>query len=275
MKKDELSSKDIQGVKMPDDYKNGRSTKETNVVQVHSKGGELATRSSFAASPISMMREPRILSPEELDARKIIYPDMKDRDVVDSFRELRTKLIKIGGSNNFITMVSSTSPKGGASYVALNLAAAFAFDHSKTALLIDCNLREPRIHSYLGLEPDFGVTDHLEDPSVTIDKIIYSSGIPRLRVIPVGKQRESSSEFFTSLRMREFLIAVQRRYPDRYIVIDAPHVGGGASPDASILSDLCDQIVLVVPHGGVTAAQVVDAASAVSQEKIAGVVVNN
>src|SRR5690554_3888001 len=139
---------------------------------------------------IVRMKEPRILSPEDLEERRIIYPESTDRVAVNRFRELRTRLLQLSAGNNFSLVVSSDVEGGGASFIALNLAAAFAFDHTKTALIIDCNLREPSLHSMLDLTPDMGLTDFLEDADMDIATIIYPTGIKRLRLIPAGSRRE-------------------------------------------------------------------------------------
>lgn len=222
---------------------------------------------------IVRMKEPRILTPEDLEERRIIYPESSNRVAVNRFRELRTRLLQISEGNNFSIVVSSAVEGGGASFIALNLAAAFAFDHTKTALVIDCNLQAPSLHSMLDLTPDMGLTDFLEDADMDIATIIYPTGIKRLRLIPAGSRRETASEFFTSFRMRQFLHAIRRRYPDRFIIIDAPSITD--SPDARILSDLCDYTLLVLPHARVTESQAMRAASAVSPEKLVGVVINN
>lgn len=246
--------------------------------------GKLLVPSSLELKPGSLdkyviskqivrMKEPRVLSPEDLDQRRIIYPEAADRVAVNRFRELRTRLLEFSAGNNFSLVVSSAVECGGASFVALNLAAAFAFDNSKTALVIDCNLREPALHSMLDLTPDMGLTDFLEDVDMDIATIIYPTGVKRLRLIPAGSRRESAAEFFTSFRMKQFLHAIRRRYPDRFIIIDAPAIND--SPDARILSELCDYTLLVLPHARVTDAQALKAASAVQPGKLAGVVINN
>src|SRR5205814_844525 len=56
----------------------------------------------------------------------------------DSFREIRTRLLALGGARNFATLVVPVRPGSGASFVARNLAAAFAFSEARSALLIDC-----------------------------------------------------------------------------------------------------------------------------------------
>ncbi|GGC73004.1 polysaccharide biosynthesis protein [Marinobacter halophilus] len=221
---------------------------------------------------IVRMQEPRRLTPDDLDERRIIYPESRNRKLVNHFRNLRTKLLEKSGGNNFTLVVSGASSGAGASFVALNLAAAFAFDQSKTALIIDCNLREPALHSTLDIIPDAGLTDFLDDSDFDIGRILYPTGIPRLRLIPAGSRRENPAEFFTSFRMKQFLQAVRRRYPDRFIVLDTAPIS--ESPDARILADLCDYAMLVVPHGRITVSGVEQAASAFNTEKFVGAVIN-
>ncbi|MBJ6137682.1 polysaccharide biosynthesis protein [Marinobacter litoralis] len=218
------------------------------------------------------MQEPRKLTPDDLDERRIIYPESSNRVLVNRFRDLRTKLLELSGGNNFTMVVSGASPGAGSSFVALNLAAAFAFDQAKTALVIDCNLREPSIHSSLDVIPETGLTDFLDDPNFDISRILYPTGIPRLRLIPAGSRRETPAEFFTSFRMKQFLQAIRRRYPDRFIVLDTAPIS--ESPDARILTELCDYGMLVVPHGKITPSTVEKAATAFNPDKFVGAVIN-
>lgn len=221
---------------------------------------------------IVKMQEPRKLTSDDLDERRIVYPQSANRDLVNRFRHLRTKLLEVSGGNNFTLVVSGAMEGAGTSFMALNLAAAFAFDQSKTALIIDCNLRNPTLHSQLDLAAESGLTDFLEDSDYDIGKIIYPTGIPRLRLIPAGSQREDAAEFFTSFRMKQFLQAIRRRYPDRFIVLDTAPIS--ESPDARILGELCDYSMLVVPHGGITASAAESAARAFDPDKFVGAVIN-
>lgn len=221
---------------------------------------------------ITRMQEPRRLTPDDMDERRIIYPESPNRKLVNHFRNLRTKLLEKSGGNNFTMVVTGACEGAGSSFMALNLAAAFAFDQAKTAVVIDCNLREPALHSTLDIVPDAGLTDFLDDADCEIGRILYPTGIPRLRLIPAGSRRETPAEFFTSFRMRQFLQAVRRRYPDRFIILDTAPVS--VSPDARILTELCDYALLVVPHGKLTAGAVENAAESLNQEKYVGAVLN-
>ncbi|MCM0611817.1 polysaccharide biosynthesis protein [Marinobacter sediminum] len=218
------------------------------------------------------MQEPHRLTPDDLDERRIIYPESKNRALVNKFRDLRTKLLELSGGNNFTLVVSGASEGAGSSFIALNLAAAFAFDQAKTALVIDCNLREPSLHSLLDITPEAGLTDFLDDPDYDIGRILYPTGIPRLRLIPAGSRRETPAEFFTSFRMKQFIQAVRRRYPDRFIVLDTGSISD--SPDARILTELCDYGMLVIPHGKITSATAEQAATAFNPEKFVGAIIN-
>ncbi|WP_228141687.1 polysaccharide biosynthesis protein [Marinobacter sp. X15-166B] len=234
--------------------------------------GQGAVDKHVISRQIPRMQEPRRLTKDDLDERRIIYPDSPNRDLVNRFRSLRTKLLEASGGNNFTLVVTGATAGAGSSFVALNLAAAFAFDQAKTALIIDCNLREPSLHSVLDITPENGLTDFLEDFDYDIARVLYPTGIPRLRLIPAGSQRESAAEFFTSFRMKQFLQAVRRRYPDRFIVLDTVSISD--SPDARILTDLADYALLVVPHGRITAGAAEQAALAFDPQKFLGAVVN-
>ncbi|HET6554405.1 MAG TPA: polysaccharide biosynthesis protein [Dyella sp.] len=214
------------------------------------------------------------LVPLQLEERRLIHREESVRRQSDAFREIRTRLLGIAGQQNFVTLVVSVSPRSGGSFVARNLAAAFAFDEAKTSLLIDCNLRYPSQHRALGVEPaSGGLIDFLEQPSLGIEPVLYNTGIPRVRLIPAGKARENSGEYFSSYRMRTMLDSLRCRYPDRYLFLDGPAIKG--SPDARILSDLADFVVVVVGYGRDTPAAISQAVTNFDPGKLAGVVFNH
>lgn len=233
---------------------------------------DLAFRTNASRS-IARIVEPRTLPARSLEDRRIIHQDGSRRVHADAFREIRTRLLALGGATNFVTLVASVSHGSGGSFVARNLAAAFAFDEAKTALLIDCDVRNPTQHSAFGVNPaNGGMIDYLEHPSLGVEKILYHTGIPRLRLVPVGRQREMSAEYFSSFRMRAVLDSLRSRYADRYLFLDGPAVN--SSPDTRILADLVDLIVLVVGYGRDTPQAVTKAIANFDPAKLAGVVFN-
>jgi protein-tyrosine kinase len=227
-----------------------------------------------AARSLALLDEPKALTTRELEERRVIHRNDSVREQADAFRELRTRLLAAGGEGNFVTLVAPISHGCGGSFVARNLAAAFAFDDTKTALLIDCDVLHPSQHSALRVDTSSGgLMDYLEDSSLDVAKVLYRTGVPRLRLIPSGRQRETTGESFSSFRMRAMIDSVRSRYSDRYIVLDSPSVLG--SPDARILSELADLVVLVAGYGLVTPEKIEAALASFPAEKVAGIVFNN
>lgn len=217
--------------------------------------------------------ETYLLSYQQLEERRLIHFADSNREHVDAFREIRTKLLSLGGKHNFVTLVVPISSGCGGSYVARNLAAAFAFDEAKTSLLIDCNLRSPAQHKAFALEPTHGgLLDYLDRPSLGVDKINYRTGVPRLRLIPAGKSTDATREHLTSFRMKAMIDSLRCRYSDRYVFLDGP--AAVDSPDARILSEMADFVVVVTGAGRDTPATINQALAAFDPGKLAGTVFN-
>src|SRR3546814_4140346 len=133
----------------------------------------------------------------------LIYRTDAVRNQADAFRGLRTKLMALGHDRDFITLVAPVQPGCGGSFVARNLAAAFAFDDSKTSLLVDCDPLHPTQHTALGVDVDSGGMMAYLDGSVTdLAAIPYHNGLPALHLVPSGTPREHTGEHHTPSRMR-------------------------------------------------------------------------
>jgi len=124
-------------------------------------------------------------------------------------------------------------------------------------------------------DSEVGLTDYLSDQSTRIDikDIVYATGIPRMRVIPIGGYSEAAAEYFSSRTMELFSEEVSRRYSDRYILLDAPPILEAS--ETQILIDIADLVILVVPYGKVTNEQIAEAVEKIDQSKLVGIVYNN
>lgn len=191
----------------------------------------------------------------------------------DSFREIRTRLLALADGKNFVTLVVPVSAGSGGSFVARHLAMAFAFDETKSALLIDCGLPRPSQHVAFGVDAVHGgLIDHLERPGREAHHIFYDTGVPRVRLVPAGKAREPGVEYFSTYRMRALIDSLRSSHPDRYLVVDGPALRG--SPDARILSELADFVVVVAAYGRDPAERISQSVAGLDPKKIAGVVFN-
>lgn len=235
--------------------------------------GGLPSSLQGAVAEIAQMQEQGYRSEQELAALRTISGGMQDERVLNSLRELRTSVLQRLDPEKRIIMVTAATEGGGASFVARNLAAAIALDEGKTALIIDCNLKNPDISRLAECKSNPGLRGYLKDTSKNPEDIICRTGVARLRIIPAGNELEEVHEFFTSLRLRQLLIELKVRYPERYIVLDAPSIASDA--DARILVEACDQVALVVPFGKSTMAQVVQSAKQIGKDKFLGLIFNN
>lgn len=222
---------------------------------------------------IKNMAFPIMWGQDELIEKRILFSGMRQRELLNQFREIRIKLLQKTQRDNFVLLVSSVSSLTDSSQFAFNLAAVFALDQHKTALYVDCNTYRNNGERYCATPVDQGLIHYLVDYSVELQNIIYPSGIERIRVIPAGGSSESAAEFFNSKRMEVLVAEIKSRYPDRFIVLDAPCVQ--QSTEARILSQFCDLVLLVVPYGEVVADEVFAAMDAVGKSRFAGAVFNH
>ncbi len=228
---------------------------------------------SASIQEIARMAEPIRRKEAELEGRKIIAPDMQDARVANAFRQIRTKILEKTANRNSTILVTSVGAHQGTSFTALNLAVAFSFDESKTALLIDCNLAHPAFDDLAYPDRFPGLADYFETAGLRVEELIHPTGIQRLRLIPAGDPSETVTEHFTSNKMRELLDNIKRRYTDRFIFLDAPPIVDVA--DSRILAEQCDYVLLVVPYGKVVESHVQTALKAICPEKLIGIIFNN
>lgn len=224
-----------------------------------------------ARARITEMAEIPRLQPAELDRLGIVHPLMPRPEVLAQFQSLLGKLVERTDGRNFVVGVYPVVPGAGASFVSINLAATIALDHHRTALQIEGGPGSPILNALLMLPPDYGLNDFLADPAMDVESIIYSSRVPRLRVIPFGRMH-AETRLLHSAGMQHLIEVARARYSDRFIVLDVP--ANTAPESLRRLALWCDFFVLVVPYGGASIAQLRAAAEAVGRERVAGVVLN-
>ena len=218
-------------------------------------------------------RESRLLTPDELAKHGIIHKKYLADSTVQVFRELRTKIVQHSRGQNRVILVTGARKRSGCSFVARNLAAAFAFDDVRTSLVIDCNFKAPSLHRLVANQSSKGLADYLEDPTMDAGEIIHPVGIARLRVIPAGRRPDSQTEHFSSVKMRRLMDSVRRRYADRYVVLDGPPMSESA--DIRILSEFADYVLIVARYGRATNAQIEKCLGEIGKEKLLGIVFND
>ena len=212
-------------------------------------------------------------SGKQLETRRIVSHDMPDSRPADAFRDLRTQLLARAGGGGLSLLVVPVAHGSGASFVAVNLAAAMAFDERRTVILVDCCLRSPQLHRRMDLPAEaFGLVDFLEGRVERVEQVVHPTAVPRVLLVPAGPRREASGDLLGSARMRLLLDSLRGTEDGVSVVLDAPAVA--ASPDARILSSMAELSVLVAGYGRDTPTAVQEAIAVLDRVRLAGVAFN-
>lgn len=169
--------------------------------------------------------------------------------VIEQFRTLRTKLYYIheekGRKSGRVTLLTSSIPEEGKSFVSSNLGYAIASAERKTVIL-EMDLRRPKITENFLLDKERkGITDYLRGKA-EIDEIIQSSVlIPELDIIGSGKDVHNPSELLEKKQLAELIGYLREHYDD--IIIDSPPLH--LVSDALILAKLSDVTLYMVRQG--------------------------
>jgi len=254
-----------------------RSAPGKSIARITGKRSKDISRRLEAQKSLAKMRESYLLPYEKLTERRIISGKTSDTPVGNSLKELRAKIIKEYGDEGLVISILAVDAQGGGSFVALNLAAAIAFDESKSALVIDCNMNSQSADyankDYLEGEVAVGLSDYLENDDIEESDIILPTGIKRVRFVPAGSESVNFAERFSSIRFQQFIDTASSRYDNRYVILDAPPILESA--DASILVELSDAVIIVLPYGEVSKRQLEDALAIIGRDRITGIVINN
>lgn len=254
-------------------FRNRDDRRERSRAVVPSAHGRSLTGAQGSGA-IARMDNPPAWSPVELRSRGLVDFRTNEREAANVLRQLRTGLVQSAGAPNFVAAVTGVVHGSGASFVARNLAAAFAYDATKTAVCIDCDLRDRTVSQLVHGDGYPGLVDYLRGDGISVEEIIRGTGIPRLRVVPAGgTDVVPTHEPFTSPRLQAVLEHMKGRYPDRFILVDVPPITDNA--DARIVAEACDFTLLVVPYGRTSPGRIRTALQVANECGPVGIVFND
>ena len=160
--------------------------------------------------------------------------------LAESYRAVRAGLLFGGRSGVRVIQVTSADPGDGKSTLAANLAVSLGRSGKKT-VLVDCDMRRPRVGRLFGLTKDgVCVTEAIADPD-RVDEAAVDVGVDGLRVLPCLRKPEHPAELLSSQAFEEFVEVLRQKFD--FVVLDSPPVLAVSDPAAT--APAADGVILV------------------------------
>jgi capsular exopolysaccharide synthesis family protein len=177
---------------------------------------------------------------------ELVPHELPRTQISEAYRSLRTALLLSSARELKVVAVTSAAAGEGKTATATNLAIVLA-QLGRPVLLVDADLRKPRLHQVFKISNQTGLVSHLTS-AVDSDEIVHATTIPNLWITPSGPIAPNPSELLSSDRMFDWLRAARTRF--EYIIVDTPPAL--AVTDATIVGVIADGVVLTLRSGKVT-----------------------
>lgn len=165
--------------------------------------------------------------------------------MAEAYRHLRTSLLfSSAGKPPQSMLVTSAQPAEGKTTTAINTAITLA-QAGADVVLIDCDLRRPRLHSHFDLPNSSGLTNYLSGERNPELLLRTFSNLPKLKIITSGPIPPNPAELLSSAEMRNLLQFLRGNF--KHVIIDSPPAI--SFTDAAILATLVDGVILVAMAG--------------------------
>lgn len=211
------------------------------------------------------------LRAEHLERHRIVAYN-KNSSMGWAFDLLRTQILKTMEENGWRTLaITSPTPEAGKTVLAINLAMSIAHYTTKTALLVDFDLRRPKVGAYLDLPMDKSLNDLLAGEA-ELQEILINPTLPRFVVLPTLKPIAHSTEVLSSPKVGSLIADLRERYDSRIVIFDLPPLL--SSDDAITVLPKFDCVLLVVANGMSSKKEIEDSLHHLATANLIGTVLN-
>ncbi|MGL5624205.1 CpsD/CapB family tyrosine-protein kinase, partial [Cetobacterium sp.] len=181
--------------------------------------------------------------------RDIFFDNDSLKEVRESIRLIRTNINFIDMKKNKVILFSSSIPKEGKTTIASNYALSEAIA-GKKVIILDCDVKRPRLDKSYGVESKYGMADLLKG-EISLKEVIKRDVRKNLDVIMGGKSEENTTELFLNYKMEDTIEELRKEYD--LVVIDTPPLAVGT--DGAIISKFVDGIVFIISYDQVHKAE--------------------
>jgi len=217
------------------------------------------------ANPVVLV--PRLNAQER---NRVVVGDAPDPALVEQYRHLAAVLHHAQSQSRIRSvMVTSALPSEGKTLTATNLALTLSESYQRRVLLIDADLRRPRVNEMFGLPVTEGLTESLSNPARS-GRLPVHQITPTLWVLTAGRAISDPMSTLVSASMKQLLDEARDAFD--WVVVDTPPIA--ILPDANLLASMIDTALLVVSANSTPYPMVQRAAEAIGAARVLGVVLN-
>jgi capsular exopolysaccharide synthesis family protein len=199
-----------------------------------------------------------------------IFPfDGAHQEAAEQYRIIRTKIWQ-GEKKPQVVLVSSASSGDGKTVTSINIAASLALKEESRVLLIDGDLRHPRVSEALGIPLGRGLSEVLAGTISFGSALVGAEQFSNLFILPAGNPGGSAAELLDCQRWHALIEEIRSRFSN--VIVDAPPIATVA--DYELLQLICDGVVVVGRPDHSDRRAFFNALETVPKEKLLGVVLN-
>lgn len=211
------------------------------------------------------------LDADHLERHRILAHD-KAAPASRAFDLLRTHVLQKMEENGWRTLaITSPSAAAGKTMVAINLAMSIAHQTRKSAMLVDFDLRKPKLGAYLGLPQDISLNEVL-DGSAALPDALVNPDLPRLVLLPTLQPVANPAETLASKKVAHLIGELRQRYDSRIVIFDLPPLLH--TDDAIAVLPQMDCVLLVVGNALSSKAEIAESLRHLSSANLLGEVFN-
>ncbi|MFL6625741.1 MAG: AAA family ATPase [Vitreoscilla sp.] len=215
---------------------------------------------------------------DRLAAQGYLTPMLSDRVLAEQIRVIKQAVLKnvedagARGLRRNLVLVTSATAGEGKTFFSMNVAMSLAMEVDFHALLVDADVLRPSVLERYGIEPGPGLLDLASRPELDISDVLLRTNVPKLSLLPAGKQTHKSAELLSSAYIDRLLTELSERYADRLVIFDAPPIL--VSSGTRHLATRVGQVIMVVQADSADSRAVSQAFEAVDSCPLVSTVLN-
>lgn len=213
--------------------------------------------------------------PTVLRNNRVLIESSARQPAEGAYRMLRTRVMRAMRGRGWRRLgITAAGANEGKTLTALNLAISMAAQRTQPVVLVDLDLRRPKINQYLGIPGDqfAGLSDYLSGEADAIEDLLVSPGIEGLHCILGSRSVDRSSDLLASPRGKAFMTGLAHTLPGAMLVFDLPPLL--ATDDPLVVAPMIDGLLFVVADRISLRSEVASAAKLLQEFNVVGTVLN-